>query len=225
MAYGFEGSIGFSWASIRAARRRARSAALRAAGTEGEALVGEVRAGAFEEVGSSDFASEGERLSRDVNSSIWASMDSVRVVGWERVRLTMLRRARRSCFRLAGRSLPRSSRRDFARARRSFMVSLGRTGAGGSDSAGFGAGSDDGEDLVSDGEGASMDSFCFFMNWRVALRSFASLEAPVAYMTRSGSTWNMSPGLSWYPGYLIYDSPRLVEVMKSSRETQLPVSH
>ncbi len=49
-------------------------------------------------------------------------------------------------------------------------------------------------------EGDSSDKEPFWRNLRVARRSLASLEAPVAKRTRSGSTWNMSPGLSWYPG-------------------------
>lgn len=182
--------MGFSWASANAARRRARSAAPRAAGTGGGGSVVEVCAELSEEAGGSDVAVTGGRLSRDVISRIWASTVSVGIVGRERVRLTMVRRARRDLFRLARRLWSRSWRIDFARARRSFRISLGGSRIDGSEFAGAGAGSDD-------GEGSSVESFCFFLNWRVALRSSASLEAPVAYMTRSGSTWNMSPGLSW----------------------------
>lgn len=32
---------------------------------------------------------------------------------------------------------------------------------------------------------------------RLTRRSLGSLGAPVAQRTRSGSTWNMSPGFSW----------------------------
>lgn len=39
---------------------------------------------------------------------------------------------------------------------------------------------------------------------RPARRRLLSLGAPVAYITRSGSTWNMSPGFNRYPGYCIY---------------------
>lgn len=93
---------------------------------------------------------------------------------------------------------------DFARARRSFMEFLSGGGAAGLESVGAGVGFDEvGEsvsgdkDLDSDSDSESKRAFFpFFLNWRVALRSSASLEAPVAYRTRSGSTWNMSPGFS-----------------------------
>lgn len=112
VAYVLDGSTGFSRASIMAARRRARSAAPRAAGTGAGAgveagsgvggLAGEVSEGVFEGVGDVGVESGGERLSRDVNSRIWASIDSVRVVGRDRIRRIIPCRARRSCFRLAG---------------------------------------------------------------------------------------------------------------------------
>ena len=41
------------------------------------------------------------------------------------------------------------------------------------------------------------DSFFFCLAFRPERRSLASFGAPVANRTRSGSTWNMSPGFSW----------------------------
>lgn len=170
-------------------------------------LVGDMSAGGAEKVGDWDVRAGEEILSRVVNSRIWASMDSVRLVGRDKIRWTILFRARTSCFRLAGRVLSGSWRMDFARARRSFKEFLSGDGGGaaGLESVGARAGSDEVGDSSSGGEdsesgsepGSSMTIFCCFLNWRVALRSSASLEAPVAYRTRSGSTWNISPGLSW----------------------------
>ncbi len=201
VAYGLEGSTGFSRASARAARRRARSAAPRAAGTEGLAAVGaEGSAGALgaSGVGEDEGVSEGKRSSREVNSRIWASIESLKIVGRERVIRTRRCKARRSCLRLAGRALRESSRIDLARARSSFMDVLWEGGVCGLDSVGAeaGAGSAGEEVSVSGGDESSTVELCFFLNCRVSLRSFASLGAPVAYMTRSGSTWNISPGLS-----------------------------
>ena len=62
-----------------------------------------------------------------------------------------------------------------------------------------GVGSDELSKALGGGGGVSEEAADenFSLRLRPARRSFLSLGAPVAKRTRSGSTWNMSPGLSW----------------------------
>ncbi len=119
-------------------------------------------------------------------------MLSVREVGRERVRLRVCWKARRSCFLFAVRSSEGLARMDLACFRSRWRVSSGSFGVGASVGVkGFAAS----EPPASVSVSSSLE--VFWRSFRVARRSAASLGAPVARRTRSGSTWNISPGLSW----------------------------
>ncbi len=184
VAYGFDASIGLSLAASMAFLRVASSAGAR------EGLEG---AGESAEFGVALEA--GAMLRFAVISKSWASMLSVRELGRERVRFRVRWKARRSCLRFAEREdADGAVRMERALLRRVVRVCFGEDAAGESAEVESGV-----VGRVSE-EGDSSDKEPFWRSLRVARRSLASLEAPVAKRTRSGSTWNMSPGLSWYPG-------------------------
>ena len=107
-------------------------------------------------------------------------MLSVREVGRDRVRFRVRWKARRSCLRFAERLEAEGAERiERALLRRVVMVSLGVDAAG--ESVEVVSGVVERVSDVPDSEGDSSDDEDFFWrNLRVARRSFASLEAPVA---------------------------------------------
>ena len=175
MPYGFDGSIGFSRASAKAARRAWLSSAE-----------------SVEDVGGCEGDSEGdveseaeERFRRDVSSRSWASRESVMLVDVEEresVRFTSCWKARRSCFFFAEREeLESAERIDLACVRRVFSFSLGSSGSASGSAAA--------------GETSSARSVVSFeevevliLSLRPSRRSSLSFGAPVAKRTRSGST-------------------------------------
>lgn len=113
-------------------------------------------------------------LSFAVISRSWASMLSVREVGRERVRFRVRWKARRSCLRFAEREdADGAVRTDRAVLRRVVKVCFGEDAAGESAEVESGV-----VERVSEGD--SSDDERFSRNLRVARRSLASLEAPVA---------------------------------------------
>lgn len=196
MAYGLDGSMGFSLASSRAVRRARLSSAERAGADVGS--EGKLCSDVFGAVESEDLLDVGEEtFKREVSSRSWASRESVRpveVVEREMVCFKRRWKARRSCFRFAARdeSVERMFLAWASMDLSSSLVSLGGVGLAGFSRA-FGVAEGDSE--ASEVEELEADDFC--LSLRPARRSFLSLGAPVAKRTRSGSTWNMSPGLSW----------------------------
>ena len=110
-------------------------------------------------------------------------------------------KARRSCLCLAERVSFGLASMDFARLRRDvscFFESVGSEALVGLSPLSEGVAAADGS-AVSEASSlsavASSVAEDFLESFLPARRSFLSFEAPVAKSTRSGSTWNMSPGL------------------------------
>lgn len=55
-------------------------------------------------------------------------------------------------------------------------------------------------------------------------RSCLSFAAPVAKSTRSGSTWNMSPGLRRYPGQIIYTASLSAKALRTRKDSELELA-
>lgn len=191
VAYGFVTSTGLSRASANALRRTEEFSGVNVSGFGG-------REPAFSCEDVIDDGGAGVRFNLWVSSWSWASSESVKLLDcwgkrWVRDSVFLRRRwkERRSCFRFPLREdEDEDVRRVRAWERRDWRVSFGLSSGGSS-----GGPSWDGEAE----EGSSGDlaaAFSFLRAFRPARRSRASLGAPVAKRTRSGSTWNMSPGLS-----------------------------
>ena len=135
-----------------------------------------------------------------VISASWLSSDVVvRASGRERFRFTVRWKARRSCLRWAVRAEAGLLRMALAWEMsdcRAILVSFSgtATSGGGSD---LGVGGSLGSDSDSDSLAAAFCEALAARSLRPAARSALSFRAPVAKRTRSGSTWNMSPGFSW----------------------------
>ncbi len=195
VAYGFVESTGLSRAAWRASLRARLSSAESSSGSWCCWGWSGVEAGA-----GAGARAEGEE-SLEVSSRNWASRSSVRDVRvevWERVRLRVRWKARRSCLCFAERVSLGLASMDLARLRRE--VSLFLESAGSmvledwsplSDGAGAAAASE----FSGVSSPASSEVAGFFASFLPDRRSCLSFGAPVAKSTRSGSTWNMSPGL------------------------------
>ena len=117
---------------------------------------------------------------------------------FERVRLTDFWNERRSCFRFAPSFSRGDARIDFDCARRSLRTSRRSSSSSASSAASSVSASASAafSPSFNSSGGAAASSSTALVSSSTSVVTELSFGMPVANMTRSGSTWNMSPGFS-----------------------------